>query len=288
MLPTRTPWLRQTEYVTAAGGMKNILIAQPNTGTVVAGTVGYLMDLGAALSADGVPWSYRQVTFSDIALSRNIFASHVIADNVYSHVLYVDSDMGFAPETVKRMIAFDKPVVAAACPRRFLAWERLHQLALAEADRPTDQRRSTAELMDAALRYNVDTTTSDGLRWQAEMDGPFLKVPAIGTGLMLIHRDVFEIMLAREIARPRPGYRDLPLLAGAPLCDFFSTLEAPDGSLIESEDISFCRRWVEGCGGEIWADVESRILHYGIRGHAGRYLPRVTADFPGLVRKDGA
>ena len=118
MLPSPTPCLRQAWYLAAAGGMKNILIAQPNTGTIVAGTVGYLMDLVAALSEDEIPWSYRQVTFSDIALSRNIFASHVIADNIYSHVLFVDSDMGFAPETVKRMIAFDKPVVAAACPRR--------------------------------------------------------------------------------------------------------------------------------------------------------------------------
>ena len=100
---------------------------------------------------------------------------------------------------------------------------------------------------------------------------------------MLIHRDVFEIMLAHEVARPRPGYKDLPLLGTAPLCDFFSPLEAPDGSMFESEDISFCRRWVESCGGEIWADIESRIMHYGMRGHSGRYLPQAFATFPNLT-----
>jgi len=264
--------------------MKSILIAQPTTGSVVSGTVGYLMDLARALSAGGIAWTYKHLALSDIALSRNIFASHVIADNEFSHLLFIDSDMGFRPETILRMIQYDKPVIAAACPRRYLGWETLRRAAEAESARPPEARRPTGDLLDTALRYNVDLTRFDGSEWTAEIDGPFLRVPAVGTGIMLIHRDVFEIMLAREVARSRTGYTSLPLLDGAPLCDFFSPLEVPDGSLIESEDISFCKRWVEDCGGDIWVDVDSRIMHYGMRGHAGRYLPRAVIDFPEIAK----
>ena len=262
--------------------MTKILIAQPTSGSVVTGTVGYLMDLGRALSQAGIAWDYRALTLAEIALSRNIFASYVIADNVFSHVLFMDADMGVHPPTVLRMIDFGQPVVAAACPKRFLDWDLFRQRVDAEAERPAAERRPTQELLDLAHSYNVEPHLSDGTSFVPERRGPFLTVPAIGTGLMLIHRDVFEIMLAHGSARARPGYRDLPLLEKAPVCDFFAPREAPDGSMAESEDISFCRRWVEECGGKIWADVDSRVLHFGMRGHVGRYAPNVARDFPGL------
>jgi hypothetical protein len=189
--------------------------------------------------------------------------------------------MGFQPDTILGLLEFDKPVTAAACPKRFLEWDHLRLAAEAEAEtRPKEKRRSTSQLMDMVLSYNVDLTRFDGSPWTAERDGKFLKVPAVGTGIMLIQRDVFEIMLARDVARPRPGHTGLPLLGDAPYCDFFSPLPIPSGDLIESEDISFCKRWVEDCDGEVWVDIESRIMHYGMRGHVGRYLPRALVDFP--------
>lgn len=264
--------------------MKKILIAQPTTGSVVSGTVSYMMALVHRFSAEGIRWDYKHLSLSDIALSRNIFASHVISDNEYSHLLFIDSDMGFLPETILDLLAYDKPVTAVACPKRYLGWESLRQAVEAEADtRPKDQRRATADVIDGILGFNVDTKAFDGSDWTAERDGNFLKAPAVGTGIMLINRDVFEIMLAHGAAVPRAGHKDLPLLGHAPYCDFFSPLPTPDGSLIESEDISFCKRWVTDCGGEIWVDIVSRVLHFGMRGHSGRYLPRALADFPEIA-----
>ncbi|MEM7211595.1 MAG: hypothetical protein AAF479_06830 [Pseudomonadota bacterium] len=262
--------------------MTEILIAQPTTGTVVSGTVAYLMDLVSAFQRRGLPWRYRQLALSDIALSRNIFASLVLAEERYSHLLFIDSDMGFLPDTIVGLLGFDQPVVACACPKRHLPWDTLRGVAEAEAleGRTGDSRRPTSELMDLALDYNVDLKRFDGSEWLAERRGQFLKVPAVGTGIMLIRRDALEAMVSGGVAIPRTGYTGLPLLGEHPLIDFFSPIETPDRTLIESEDISFCKRWVEDCGGEVWVDIASRIMHYGMRGHSGRYLPRATADFP--------
>ena len=261
--------------------MTTILIAQPTTGSVVTGTVAYMMALVGRFNREGIAWGYQHLSLSDIALSRNIFASHMIAQEAFTHLLFVDSDMGFMAETILDLLAFDKPVTACACPKRYLGWDTLREGAEAEADaRPKGERRATSDLIDTLLGYNVDTTRFDGSPWTARREGKFLSVPAIGTGVMLIKREVFETMLDRDVAHPRPGHKDLPLLGKAPYYDFFSPMMVPDGSLMESEDISFCKRWVEDCGGEIWADIESRILHFGMRGHAGRYLPRALQDFP--------
>ncbi|MEM1299492.1 MAG: hypothetical protein AAGH68_09435 [Pseudomonadota bacterium] len=264
--------------------MTTILIAQPTTGTVVTSTVAYLMALAGRLSAQGVGWGYQHLSLSDIALSRNIFASHVLASDRFTHLLFIDSDMGFHADTIVGLLELDRPVVACACPKRHLGWDTLRDGADSEADdRPKDQRRSTPDLIDTLLDYNVDTSRFDGSPWEAKREGRFLSVPAVGTGIMLIRRDVFETMRDRDVAPVRSGYKNLPLVGTAALHDFFGPIMIPDGSLTESEDISFCKRWVEDCGGEIWADIESRILHFGMRGHSGRYLPRALMDFPEIA-----
>lgn len=257
----------------------------PTTGSVVSGTVSYLMDLVTAFSQRGIGWTYRQVALSDIALSRNIFASLVLAEERYSHLLFIDPDMGFLPEAILGLLDFDHPVVACACPKRHVPWDKLRGIAEAEvgAGRIGDARRPTSELMDTALDYNVDLKRFDGSDWVAERRGNFIKVPAVGTGVMLIRRDALEQMASEKVAIPRPGFSGLPLLATHPLIDFFSPIETPDRSLIESEDISFCKRWVEDCGGEVWVDVVNRIMHYGMRGHSGRYLPQAILDFPEIT-----
>ena len=257
-----------------------ILIAQPTSGQVLSGTVGYMMGLAQFLSARGIGWEYRNVAMANLPLSRNIFASYLVAEPQFTHLLFIDSDMGFLPETILGLVRFDSPVTAVACPKRFLAWDRLRRVAEAEAlARPQEQRRPTQDLVDQALAYNVSLRRFDGSPWTAERRGGFLRVPGVGTGIMLIRRDACEAMLQRGVARRRTGYGDLPLIGTAPLCDFFSPIETPDGSVMESEDLSFCKRWVEDCGGEIWVDIASRVQHFGTRGHAGRYLPRALVDF---------
>ena len=51
----------------------------------------------------------------------------------------------------------------------------------------------------------------------------------------------------------------------------FDSIQGPDG-LFPGEDIAFCRRWVEGCGGEIWSSVDEAIVHIGQENFVGQYL----------------
>ena len=259
--------------------MISILIAQPTSGSVTAGTVKFLSKLFQSLTDHGHDWAYETLALPDAAHAKNVFASYVISDNAFTHVLFVDPDVGFPPDAILRLIDFEVSIAAVACPAAYLPWDGFRRVVERNAGSP-DAQPSTASLLDAALEFDVMRQSFDGADWLPERKGRFLSVPAVGSGLMLVHRDVFEIMLARACAVARPGHDHLPLLNGAPYCDFFSAQTAPEDGTILSPDVSFCKRWVADCGGQIWIDLQSRVMRYGVRGHPGRYADRAAAHFP--------
>jgi hypothetical protein len=81
----------------------------------------------------------------------------------------------------------------------------------------------------------------------------------------MIRRHVLETMCAH------PGYAALQFfrehshdaLAGSPnrFALFESMIDPASGTYL-SEDFAFCKRWTD-IGGEIWADLDSRLDHVG-------------------------
>ena len=49
-------------------------------------------------------------------------------DDSFTHLLFVDADMGFAPSLIEHMIAADKPMVGAMSPFRKLELEKFYAL----------------------------------------------------------------------------------------------------------------------------------------------------------------
>ena len=210
---------------------RHILIAHSTADRVRARTVVQLMALGQALTANGTSWTYQPLLFGDAALTRNIFASYVIADNVYTHVLFIAADPDLRSDTVRRAIAAGELFVVAGSP---------------SLNPVTQHHRRNDAAEETPVGASVHRIGDD-----------FAAVPAITADLMLIHRDVFEIMLAHDAERSCSADRQLPLLGAAPLCDFFSPPSGSDARALAIADHSFCRRWVETCGGKIWLYVHA-------------------------------
>jgi hypothetical protein len=49
-----------------------------------------------------------------------------------------------------------------------------------------------------------------------------------------------------------------------------------DGQYL-GEDYSFCKRWIEVCGGQIYAVVDQEIFHVGPMPVIGRYVDKLKA-----------
>jgi hypothetical protein len=98
-------------------------------------------------------------------------------------------------------------------------------------------------------------------------------VHAFGMGAVLIQRQVFETMIEKRVsALSRAG---AALGVADPHYDFFAHVAGPDGAML-GEDYSFCQKWREGCGGEVWALTDADIRHVGDMAYGVPFLKRLN------------
>ena len=172
-------------------------------------------------------------------------------DPTTTHFLFVDADIGFTPDQVFRLIESGADVVAGAYPIKRVNWDK--------ARRAIEGKRQNVPA--AALDYVLEINDPDHV---AVVNG-FTRVRYAGTGFLMIRRHVFERMCAHPAYAPLQFFREhsLDKLAGSPnrFALFESMIEAESGTYL-SEDFAFCKRWAD-LGGEIWADIQSRLDHVG-------------------------
>jgi len=116
-------------------------------------------------------------------------------------------------------------------------------------------------LPSAALDYVLEIDNPDHV---IAVNG-FTRVRFAGTGFLMIRRHVLETMCQHPAYAALQFFREhsLDALAGSPnrFALFECMIDSNSGTYL-SEDFSFCKRWTD-IGGEIWADLESRLDHVG-------------------------
>ena len=181
-----------------------------------------------------------------ITRARASLAAQFLDDPDATHLLFIDADIGFEPMQVMRLLACGAEMCAAVYPIKRIDWDRL--AASRDAGRPAA----------AALHYVYEVERADAVA----MRTGFAKVRYAGTGFLMIRRAALERMCAHY---PDLRYgRDHSLDATRTSRNRFALFDPmidEDGVYL-SEDFSFCRRW-RAIGGEIWADLASRLDHVG-------------------------
>ena len=169
-----------------------------------------------------------------ITRCRNAIAAEFLATPHFTHLLWIDADIGFAPEAVFRLLDSGHDVVAGVYPLK--------------------DPRGPGATGRAPYAFNpLPTATTAPANGFAEV----LDVPA---GFMLIRRRAFERLIAAD---PSLRYTPDPMLGRDNLENhycFFDTLM--DRGRYLSEGHAFCRRW-QRAGGRVFIDVQSRLTHHG-------------------------
>jgi hypothetical protein len=193
-----------------------------------------------------------KVVFKDgdalITRARASLLAQFLDDPTATHLLFIDSDIGFEPDQVLRLIKSGADMAAAIYPIKRIDWDRIRKSI--ETARPNPAA--------AALKYVFEVENPDAVRQSAG----FLQVRYAGTGFLMIRRAALEKMCAQY---PQLKFRrDHSLDAGSASENryaLFDCMIADDGTYL-SEDFAFCKRWTD-MGGEIWADLNSRLTHVG-------------------------
>ena len=191
-----------------------------------------------------------------ITRARNIAVQQFLAIPDATHLLFIDADIGFTPDQALSLLEADKDVCGAIYPLKRLDWQRIQAQAQA----------GISDLSSSSLNYVVDLLDPS----QVPPTEEFFQVRYIGTGFMMIKRQVFLRMAEHY---PETRFRTLHIgsnvdVAHAEAHAFFDCVIDPESGTYLSEDYTFCKRWTD-MGGEIWAHAHSRLVHVGPQAFQG-------------------
>lgn len=199
--------------------------------TSLIGSLNVLREKGIASSL------YFDIGKSGIDVPRSLAAT-ILLETVHTHLMFIDDDMAWQPETIARMIELDLDIVGVPYRRK-----------------------------DTEISYAM--RTEDG--YQQDLQHPsVLDVHDIGTGLLLIKKEVFERLKDKtdsifEYANKRTVWM------------FFrhqivqDKIANPGGEMsYMSEDLFFCRLAREN-GFQIHAYVDAETAHTGSISFVGNY-----------------
>jgi hypothetical protein len=193
-----------------------------------------------------------------ITRARNRLVNRFLEQPRWSHLLFIDADIGFTPDQVFRLLDSGHDVAGGIYPLKNIFWDRIASAALTPSARQA-----------CSLEYVVGA----GAAPHEDAHG-FLAVDYVGTGFLLIARPALERLCARF---PETRY----FTDDAADKDFFqrSSVRTPKYALFDtridqqtgrylSEDYAFCERCREA-GEPVWADLTSRLDHVGFSTFSG-------------------
>ena len=187
-----------------------------------------------------------------ITRSRNALVKTFLDSPAATHLLFIDADIGFEPDAVRRLLALDEEVAAGMYPVKAVDWSRMS--AIFSPGMPEEALRL------AGMHFvGVPCDAAD-----REERGGFVTGKYAGTGFMLVKRSAIERMVA---AYPETRYRTMHTYPatrdeGAPFYNLFDCLIDPETGVYLSEDFAFCHRFRK-LGGKVWLDTESQLKHVG-------------------------
>lgn len=222
------PWIAEAAPVfRSAIESTGLMVGVPcYGGMVTAATLRGLLDTQRACLALGLPFAVATLTNESlITRGRNSLASIFLKSSA-SHLLFLDSDIGFGADAVLRLLGHGRPLIGGLYRSKRLA----------------------------GAEWVATFTQGEGATVRRDAATGAVEAEAIGTGFLLLHRGVLE-----KLAEAHP--ETLHQADDGPVHAFFEAGIAPGGRYL-SEDYLFCARW-RAIGGEVWCDPAVRLEHHG-------------------------
>lgn len=237
----------------------SILIATPlYGGEAKVNFLTSLLELTRNLATAGFNFNfYFLAGESLIPRGRNDCAHHFMTKTDYTHLLFLDADVGFSTQAVMDLLLVyhndpDKyGVITAAYPKKTISWEKVYAAAISgKVKNPVDLRNYVADLV-----FN-----SIGDSEEIRLDTP-LPVRESGTGFMMISRKVLDKFKKKHHNRTYISDMTRTATVDEEIVMYFQAEIDPESRRYLSEDYLFCKL-VREMGEQIsllpWIDLTHR------------------------------
>lgn len=196
-----------------------------------------LFNLGKALVRNNIHHGLLTLTNSSlITQARSKVANFFINNTEHEYLFFLDSDIGFNPEDVLKLMAHQVPIVSGAYPMKIIP-----------------------------ERYCVDIVQPE------ERHGDLVKINGNGMGFVLIHRQVF-LDIAKQYPNlkyiPSDYHSDTPHTPAEMNNSYHYFAEHQHQNGFMSEDKSFFHR-AQSVGYNIWLDTSIKLSHTGYHIYQG-------------------
>lgn len=241
----------------------NIFFATPCYGGLV--TDQYFLSMfktSQELMRTGI--SFRLTTLRNESLitrARNSLVAMFLASEC-THLMFIDADIEFQPKDIIRALAYEKPIIVGAYPKKHLDKEAIRQ-------------GKTGALY--AVNFKIYDTKENKIR----VENGLAEVHDASTGFFMIHRDVIEKMIKEYPELHYKNDSNLDPKLNKHMYALFDTGIDPEDNRYLSEDYYFCRLW-QKLGGEIWLDLNTKLNHVGSHTHEGD-VSELLGNFNNIV-----
>lgn len=217
-----------------------------------------------------------------VSRARNNLVARAMSNTNMTHILFIDNDITWDPDSILKLLLAEKPVVGGIYPLKHYNWEKLVNTNPETPNVNVVQnwidRKNQSMFKDAIpdvdlihhrlLSYNLNLATNT-----MRIENNLTKVRHIATGFMMIKRKVIEKL---QQAFPSTKYvDDVGFLQPEENKHAYALFDCgvEDGHYF-SEDWLFCHRWTK-MGGEIHVEVTINLNHTGPVDYRGCYLASI-------------
>jgi hypothetical protein len=203
------------------------------------------MQLQKLCIEEGISFTWKVLAGNSILpLARNELTKQFLATQA-THLFMIDSDIQVDPRHILYLLSNDRMLSALPCSKREVVWNRLGEFISAYPN-------TSLEIYPALIAEGNFSTEEEVFKVD---EFGFAKVLKVGTGAMMVKREVFEKMIAEN---PDNFFNTTQ----GKLYQFFSYSQDNETKTQYGEDYTFCNNWRK-IGGEIDLLVAAKTKHHG-------------------------
>ena len=233
-----------------------------------------MLELTANFTKLGIPFEVMTLgSESLIPRARNGIVAKFMANQENTHLMFIDADITFSWVSIIKLILADKEICGGCYPKKMINWQKVASN-LKKEEFSDLNNLNEDKLLAKSVDYvfNPIYNVTEDKKVTCKVENNMVRVKDLGTGFMLIKREVFDILMYKhkelKYVNNVAGYHTY----GAD--DYFYTLF--DTAIDEksrvylSEDYLFCKYWNE-TGGDCWLDLSICLNHTGSIDYKGAF-----------------